>query len=94
MTDTSNTASEQAEHKNEYEIIVNGQKKGIRTDKINFNEVVELAGDLPPGDPNAITTYDVTYRRAIEPREGIMTEGDVVEVKDGTIFNVTPTTKS
>jgi hypothetical protein len=92
MTDTDTTQTEAVKH---YDIVVNGQKKEIKTDQINFNEVVELAGDLPPGDPNAIQMYDVTYRKAVAPRpEGTMTEGDVVTVKDGTIFNVIPTTKS
>lgn len=92
MTSTETTSPGEVKH---YDIIVNGQKKRIRTDKINFNEVVELAGALPPGDPNAIQMYDVTYRKAVAPRpEGTMTEGDVVTVKDGTIFHVVATTKS
>ena len=47
---------------------------------------------VSPSDPNTIFT--VTYRRAQGNKEGTLVEGETVKVKEGTIFNVTPTNKS
>jgi len=36
----------------------------------------------------------VTYKKAAEPREGTLDEGQSVEIKNGTIFNVRRTDRS
>jgi hypothetical protein len=58
-----------------------------------FLEVVALAFDPVPTGPNWVFT--VTYRKAAGKRpDGTLIEGQTVEIKDGTIFNVTATDKS
>lgn len=92
MSDTTTTTSNQPEHPDKYHIIVNAQPKEVTDASVTFNEVVRLAG-YQPNKPN--TAYDITYFNAVKPeRDGILTEGGTVEVKNGTRFNVTETTKS
>lgn len=79
------------EAKKDYKIIVNAQEKTVTSRSVTFDQVVTLAfGSV---DPNY--RYTVTYRKALAPKhEGIMTTGETVEVKDGTIFDVARTYKS
>jgi multiubiquitin len=58
-----------------------------------YAEVVAIAYPVPPGPD---TTYTVTFRKAKGPRrEGILVEGETVDVKkEGTTFDVVPTGKS
>ena len=89
---TIESTQEAREKADDYKIIVNGQEKEVVRRIVTFDEIVTLAG-YRPDQPNV--TYTVTYRKAVKPKhEGTMTEGDTVEVKDGTVFNVTATTKS
>jgi Multiubiquitin len=74
----------------EVTIIVNGREKKVPKEELSFDEIVALAN--LPSDPNTIFT--VTYRRAQGNKEGTLVEGETVKVKEGTIFNVTPTNKS
>lgn len=71
-------------------IIVNGRKKEVSKGNLSFSEVVALSG--LPNDPNTIFT--VTYRRGEGNKEGTLVEGESVKVKEGMIFDVTPTNKS
>jgi hypothetical protein len=74
-------------------IVVNGRKKDVKKELLTFDEVVSLAFDDPQRGPNVIFT--VTFRNAKEPKgEGSLLEGQVVEIKEGTVFNVTRTDKS
>ncbi len=92
MTDIESTAVSENERK-AFSIIVNGQQKVIPSRNVTFHEVVKLAEESPSTDPNTI--YTVTYRKAVAPyHEGIMVKGETVEIKDGTVFNVTSTSKS
>ncbi|WP_298447989.1 multiubiquitin domain-containing protein [Ferrimicrobium sp.] len=92
MSDTATTKNEQLEHRVLYHIIVNAQPKEVTDPNLTFNQIVGLSG-YNPAKPN--TAYDITYFNAVKPeRDGILTEGGTVEVKDGTRFNVTETTKS
>lgn len=77
----------------ELTIVVNGRSKTFVGKKITFTQVVQLAFGDAPG--NANTIYTVTYRKG-DPshHEGVMVQGDEIPVKDGMIFNVTPTDKS
>lgn len=74
-------------------IIVNGREKIWSEKEITFDQVVELAFGSVSTDPNV--AYTVTYKRGEGNKpEGTMTKGDSVKVKEGMIFNATPTNKS
>ncbi len=87
-----------AEHRDEarstgYVIVVNGERAVVPNEIVSYAEVVTIAYPVPPGPD---TTYTVTFRNAKGPRhEGILVEGETVEVKkEGTTFDVVPTGKS
>jgi hypothetical protein len=83
----------EARDRNEYMIIVDGQKKTVSSDVVSYVEVVELAYSGQSGDPQY--KFTVTYRNADQrPREGSLVAGQTVHIKrEGTVFNVTRTTK-
>lgn len=77
----------------EHPVTVNGRPKVVTAKELSFAEVVALAFDTPPTGPNAIFT--VTYRKGGgKNHEGTLIAGESVRIKDGMIFNVTPTDKS
>jgi hypothetical protein len=87
-----------AEHTDEtrstdYVIVVNGERAVVPDEIVSYTEVVAIAYPVPPSPD---TTYTVTFRNAKGPRhEGILVEGETVEVKkEGTSFDVVPTGKS
>jgi hypothetical protein len=74
-------------------IIVNAQKKEVVETKLSFDEVVKLAYPIPPDGQNIMFT--LTYRKG--PRQnpkGSLLEGQTVRIKNGMIFDVTPTDRS
>ncbi len=74
-------------------IVVNGTEKTVPKDDLTFDEIVRLAFETPPYGEN--TLFSVTYRRGHGNKpEGILAEDESVKVKDGMIFDVTPTDKS
>jgi hypothetical protein len=77
----------------EFAIIINAELAVVPHETVSYAEVVAIAYPVPPGPD---TTYTVTFRKAKEPRhEGILVEGETVEVKkEGTTFDVVPTGKS
>lgn len=76
-----------------FRIIVNLEPKEVERRVLTFREVVALAYPNPDFKPTII--YTVTYKRAVAPmHEGSLVEGEKVEIKNGTIFNVTKTDKS
>jgi hypothetical protein len=76
-----------------FRIIVNLEPKEVEQRVLTFREVVALAYPNPDFKPTII--YTVTYKRAVAPmHEGSLVEGEKVEIKNGTIFNVTRTDKS
>jgi hypothetical protein len=77
----------------EFMIVVNGERAVVPNEIVSYAEVVAIAYPVPPGPD---TTYTVTFRNAKGPRhEGILVEGETVEVKkEGTTFDVVPTGKS
>jgi Multiubiquitin len=77
-------------HKKVFTIILNGREKEVDHKVVSFAEVVALAN--LPGDENTIFT--VTYKKGRRGAEGAMVDGDTVKIKNGMIFNVTPTSKS
>lgn len=87
-----------AEHRDEarsteFVIVVNGERAVVPNETVSYAEVLAIAYPVPPGPD---TTYTVTFRHAKERRhEGILVEGETVEVKkEGTTFDVVPTGKS
>jgi len=78
----------------EFKIVVNGRQKDITTeDELSYDQVVHLAFDPPPTGPDLIFT--ITYRNGPpENHEGTMVEGQTVEIREGMIFNATPTNRS
>jgi hypothetical protein len=76
-----------------FRIVVNLEPKEVEQRVLGFREVVALAFPKPDFKPTII--YTVTYKRAVAPtHEGSLIEGENVEIKNGTIFNVTKTDKS
>jgi len=76
-----------------FTIIVNATKHTVASKEITFEEVVNLG--YPGGASDSSRSFSVTYRKSEESKhDGTMVEGDTVKIKDGTVFNVTPTTKS
>ena len=83
---------EAVEHRNT-EIIVNSRPREIHGREANFEQVVQLA--FPGGAADQNTVYSMTYRHAASnPHAGELGPGGKVEVKNGTIFNVTRTVRS
>ena len=77
----------------EITIFVNTRKKEEKKRHLTYNEVVALAFNPVPTDPNIMFT--ITYRKG--PRqnpEGELLPGGRVKIKDGMIFDVTQTIKS
>lgn len=80
-------------HHQEFTIVVNGRRKTVTDQVLSYSQIVALAYENPPTDPNVIFT--VTYKNAAGPQsEGSLVEGESVKIKNGTIFNVKSTNKS
>lgn len=76
-----------------FEIIVNARPHTVIGRRITFEQVVELA--FPDYQPNPNVVFSMTYRHAASnPHAGELGPRGVVEVEDGTVFNVTRTDKS
>ena len=76
-----------------FSIVVNGREKTVEEEELTFDQVVGLAFDDPP--TGEFICFTITYRNAGGRKpEGTLVEGEVVKVRDGTIFNVTVTDKS
>jgi hypothetical protein len=73
-------------------VVINGRNVEVSEDELTFDRVVELSG-LPTG-PNIVFT--ITYRRGHgqKPEGSMVEDGEPVKVKDGMIFNVSPTDRS
>ena len=75
-------------------IIVNTrEKEWDKKEEISYEEIIVLTyGSYTDNDT---TIYTVTYKKGIDSKkEGSLTKGESVKVKDGMIFNVTQTNKS
>jgi len=76
-----------------YRIIVNGQEKTVPTKTVSYEQIVTLAFPNPVTGPNII--YTVGYEDGPHKNpSGSLMPGGKVRVKDGMIFDVTPTDKS
>jgi hypothetical protein len=77
----------------DFDIVVNGEPHTVEDARVTYEQVVRLGFAAEADDPNK--TFTVTYRKAAGPsHDGKLVEGGSVEVKNGTVFNVTSTTKS
>ena len=75
-----------------YEIIVNSRPRTVTGRSVTFEQVVQLAF---PGSHEPNVVFSMTYRHAVsKPPAGELGPGGTVEVKNGTIFNVTRTVQS
>lgn len=74
-------------------IIVEGSPHEWPKDEITYAEVVTL--EVPDYAQHPEITYSVTYKRGNGNKpEGILSPGMSVKVKEGMIFNVSPTGQS
>ena len=74
-------------------IIVEGTPHEWFKPSITYTELVTLFDPTYPQHPE--TTYSVTYKRGQGHKpEGILSPGASVKVKDGMVFNVSPTGQS
>jgi hypothetical protein len=75
-----------------FEIIVNARPHTVTEREISFEQIVQLAF---PGTHEANVVFSMTYRHAAsKPHSGDLGPGGTVEVKKGTVFNVTRTVQS
>jgi len=78
------------QHEHPIEIIINTIPTTVDQRIFNYDEIVKLAFPDETG-----RKYNVVYRKAEKPKDGSLVQGGPsVEVKQGTIFDVTPTTES
>lgn len=85
--------SEKDAHEKQFTIIVNAQEKKVSEKTLTYDDVVKIAYPVPP--EGNIIGYTITYRNADQnPSAGDLKPDWKVTVKNGTIFNVTPTIKS
>jgi Multiubiquitin len=79
--------------KEDFWVVVNGQRREVHTARLTFDEVVALAFcPVPTGEG---VQFSVQYTRGPEGKpSGTLVEGQSVEVKDGMEFDVTQTNRS
>lgn len=75
------------------EIVVEGTAhEWPKNTEITFEEVVTL--EYPDFASHPEITYSVGFHKAHGNKEGILSPGDSVKVKDGMVFNVSDTSQS
>ena len=76
-----------------FDIIVNARPYTVEHDEVTFDEIVNIA--YPDGGRGALISYTVLfYEGGGREKEGGVSVGEKVKVKDGTVFNVTRTDRS
>jgi len=85
---------EEAEHDQDFEIVVNTKSHQIRNESVSYEQVVEFA--YPGGLANPDFIFAVDYEKAKEPpHDGTLVAGQHVEVKrNGTEFSVIRSVRS
>lgn len=76
-----------------YTIYVNGEEKKVTTKTVTFEQLISLAFPTPPAGQNIIYTVSYEDGPPSNPMGSLVTGGKV-KVKNGMVFNVTPTDKS
>jgi hypothetical protein len=79
------------DHKKTYEIIVNGRPRNVTGHELSYEEVVKLA--FPDDAPDANILYTLAYANP-HGKDGTLTAGEEVKIKEGMVFNVTKTNRS
>ncbi|DAB38877.1 MAG: hypothetical protein A2023_07240 [Sulfuricurvum sp. GWF2_44_89] len=74
----------------EYSIVINGVQVVVDQHKLCYKDILQLQN--LPYDAN--NPYIVKYDRGHGNAEGSMDPSDCIPIKDGMVFNVTPTNKS
>jgi hypothetical protein len=77
---------------NETEIIVNGRARKVPGHVVSFDQVTKIA--FPDDPPNPDRIYTVAYKHGAKKSEGTLVDGQSVEVKNGTQFDVGKSNKS
>ena len=76
-----------------FTIIINTEDKEVTERTQSFDDLVLLAFNPPPTGPNV--GFTITYRKGPHAnRRGSVVEGGSVRIKEGMIFDVTPTDRS
>lgn len=74
-------------------IIVNGERKEVTEIRLSFDDLVKLAFENPPSGPNIMFT--IVYRKGPPKNpKGSLLEDQSVRIRNGMIFDVTPTDRS
>jgi hypothetical protein len=77
----------------DFRLIVNLEEKFVVNKTQSFNDIVKLAYPTPP--PGNAPDYTVGYRKGPPTNpKGSLVQGHSVKVKNGMIFDVTPSDKS
>jgi Multiubiquitin len=77
----------------EFKIVVNGTLHTVSTEVLTFDAVVDIAFPGHPTDPNVV--FSVTFDKAdSKPRQGTLSPGGTVTIKNNTVFDVTQTNRS
>lgn len=76
-----------------YTIYVNGEQKEVTAKALTFDQIVAIAFPNPPTGQNILFTVGYEDGPHANPMGSLM-PGGTVKIKDGMIFNVTPTDKS
>ena len=84
-------SAEAPAHTKTFSIIVNGRPREVSDHKLTYLQVVQLA--YPSEVPTETIVFTVTFSNP-HGRDGSLTEGHDVVIKDGIIFNVRKTDRS
>ncbi len=76
-----------------FTIFINTEEKEVEKRKLSFDDLVRLAGDLPPPGPNILITIDYSNGPPENPK-GALRQGQSVRIKDGMEFDVSATDRS
>ena len=79
-------------HHDQTTIVVNGRAKKWTKETISYDELVELSGLPLPGGANP--GFTITYHNSPDHQDGTVVLGQSVKVRNGMVFNVTPTNQS
>ncbi len=74
------------------EIIINARPNVVSGPNVTFEQIVNLAF---PGSHNSNVMFTGTYSKAASaPPNGVLSAGNIIKIKKGSIFNVTQSDKS
>ena len=78
-------------HKKTFEVIVNGRPRHVTEPELSYEDVVKLAFRDDQADANIL--YTIAYANP-HGKDGTLTAGEKVKIKEGMVFNVTKTNRS